>query len=169
MIEELEDTFTSSTLMIPRTTSTTLNEENSLSDISYSSEGEDKFHISSKPSINKSQSLSILPESRIRRMKSLKKSKSFGAIYDSSTSHSYHDDDSISSSLLMKKNNKSENSKDKNNDESDNDSPNSLKRSISSLSYFSEDNKTEKKNDQSIFLIKILNILIYNEYNVFKF
>ncbi|KAL6607271.1 wings apart-like protein regulation of heterochromatin-domain-containing protein [Neocallimastix sp. 'constans'] len=154
IVEELEDTFTSSTPIIPRTTSSTINDEKILSDTSLSSDDDDdnddnKFHIlSTSSSVNKSQ-MSSLPESRIRRMKSLKKSKSFGTIYDSSTSHGFHDDDNSVTSNIKKLESKYGNDKGED-DESDTNSPNSLKKSISSLSYFSEDNKSDKKSDQVI-------------------
>ncbi|ORX80486.1 hypothetical protein BCR32DRAFT_268854 [Anaeromyces robustus] len=148
IMEELEDTFTSSTPKIPRTSNIITNnniENKALSDISSE---EDELNLTSTPSISKSYSLSILPESRVKRMKSshLKKSKSLGNIYDSSTSlnFNYQDDENSSSTLISRMKSKSGNENDKDND----DDVNSLKRSYSAQSQFSDTDN--KKNDKVI-------------------
>ncbi|ORX59846.1 hypothetical protein BCR36DRAFT_274009 [Piromyces finnis] len=161
-MEELEDTFASSTLpKIPRTSSSTLvNEVNdsSLTLDSHLSENEDHHSTPSFrpsiPSINKSQSLSHLLDSRVGRMKGshLKKSKSFGNIYDFGIRHEENNSSLPSNHVLkMGKSETTENE----NDQISINSTGSLKRSISSLSYFSEisNNNKEKVINSEIKLL----------------
>ncbi|OUM63764.1 hypothetical protein PIROE2DRAFT_61084 [Piromyces sp. E2] len=154
-IEELEDTFTSTTPKIPRTSSSTLNEElidSSASDSPLSEDEDHHFKLSSLPYISKSKSLSRLPDSRVGRMKSLhlKKSKSFGNIYDSGTSHNYQEeDDNLTSSRALKMKGKSGTEENEEYEINSNSSI-SLKRSVSSLSYFTETDNNNNNNKEKV-------------------
>jgi len=188
-MEELEDTFTlPTTPKIPRTitNSSIANDDtndSSLSDTLSEDDDDHSKNFSTFPSISKSKSLSRLTDSRVGRMKSsqLKKSKSFGSIYDSGKSHSYSKDDSDISRITGSDGKEDE-------DGSGSQSPNSIKRGNSSLSYFNEnDNKAENGKDKGkispnaffFFLFKyifkmeveifniILNILIIFVNNLF--
>jgi len=152
-MEELEETFTlPTTPKIPRTTtnSSIANDNTNDSSLSDTLSEDDDDHssivFSSFPSISKSKSLSRLTDSRVGRMRSsqLKKSKSFGSIYDSGKSHSYSQDDSDISRVTGSDGKEDD-------DGSGSQTSNSIKRGNSSLSYFSEnDNKAENGKDKVI-------------------